>query len=59
MSIWAEYAEDYWKSRRSEALLSTGAAWEHVLQKRNMSKLVKQRLVLLAAATQSDDATAQ
>ena len=39
MSIWAEYAEDYWKRRRLEAFLSTGAAWEPVLQKKSMYKL--------------------
>ena len=45
-----DYAEDYWKSMRLEALVSTGIAWEHVLREEQVEG---QRLVLLAAATQS------
>ena len=32
----ADCAEDYWKSMRLEALVSTGIAWEHVLREKQV-----------------------
>ena len=49
----SECAEGCWRSRRLEALVSTGTAWEHLLQRGACRKWVSSVLSWLAAATQS------
>ena len=49
----SECAEGCWRSRRLEALVSTGTAWEHLLQRGACRKWVSSVLSCLAAATQS------
>ena len=44
----SECAEDCWRSRRLEALVSTGTAWEHVLQRGACRKWVEQRFELFS-----------